>query len=125
MNKVEFIGRLSKDPEVRYTQNTNTMVASFSIAVKRRFTKEGEQDTDFFNIVAWGKTAEFVSKYFSKGQPIGLVGRIQTKNWEDDKGKHFATEVIAEEVYFAGEKKDTAEQPEDITDDIIGNDLPF
>ena len=125
MNKVEFIGRLSKDPEVRYTQNTNTMVASFSIAVKRRFTKEGEQDTDFFNIVAWGKTAEFVSKYFSKGQPIGLVGRIQTKNWEDDKGKHFATEIIAEEVYFAGEKKDTAEQPEDITDDIIGNDLPF
>lgn len=108
MNKVCLIGRLTKDPEIRYTQTNNTMVANFSLAVNRRFVKENEErQVDFINIVAWSKTAEFINKYFKKGQQIGIVGRIQTRNWEDEQGqKHYATEVIAEEVYFADSKKD-------------------
>lgn len=107
MNKVILLGRLTKDVDVRYTQATNIMVASFSLAVNRRFAKEGEQQADFINIVAWNKTAEFVSKYFKKGQQVAIVGRIQTRNYEDDKGiKHYITEVIAEEVYFADSKKE-------------------
>ncbi len=102
------MGRLTKDPDIRYTQTNNIMVASFSLAVNRRFAKEGEErQADFINIVAWNKTAEFVSKYFKKGQQVAVVGRIQTRNYEDDKGtKHYITEVIAEEVYFADSKKE-------------------
>lgn len=84
------------------------MVASFSLAVNRRFAKEGEErQADFINIVAWSKTAEFCSKYFKKGQQVGIIGRIQTRNWEDDQGqKHYVTEVVAEEAYFADSKRD-------------------
>ena len=116
MNKVELIGRLTKDPEVRYTQTNNTAVASFSLAVNRRFVKEGEErQADFINIVVWGKTAEFCSKYFKKGMQIALVGRIQTRNWEDDQGqKHYVTEVVAEEVYFADSKKEQQEPQSDM-----------
>lgn len=108
MNKVCLIGRLTKDPEKKYTQTTNTLVVTFTIAVNRRFTKEGEErQADFINIIAWSKTAEFCSNYFQKGQQVGVVGRIQTRNWEDDNGnKHYATEIIAEEVYFADSKKE-------------------
>ena len=110
MDKVVLMGRLTKDPDIRYTQSTNTMVASFSLAVNRRFAKEGEQQADFINIVAWSKTAEFVSKYSKKGQQVAVVGRIQTRNYDDDKGvKHYITEVIAEEVYFADSKKENTE----------------
>lgn len=86
------------------------MVASFSLAVNRRFAKEGEErQADFINVVAWSKTAEFCSKYFKKGQQVGVVGRLQTRNYEDDKGvKHYITEVVAEEVYFADSKKEGA-----------------
>lgn len=108
MNKVCLIGRLTKEPEIRYTQSNNTMVASFNLAVNRRFTKENEErQADFINVVAWSKTAEFVSKYFKKGQQVGIVGRIQTRNWDDEQGKkHYITEIVAEEVYFADSKKD-------------------
>lgn len=108
MNKVVLMGRLTKDPEVRYTQNTNTLVASFSLAVNRRFAKQGEErQADFINIVAWSKTGEFCSKYFKKGQQVGIIGRIQTRNWEDEnQQKHYITEVVAEEAYFADSKKD-------------------
>lgn len=108
MNKVILMGRLTRDPEVRYTQNTNTLVASFSLAVNRRFAKEGEErQADFINIVAWNKTGEFCSKYFKKGQQVAVIGRIQTRNWEDEnKQKHYITEVIAEEAYFADSKRD-------------------
>lgn len=107
MNKVCLIGRLTKDPEVRYTQTNNTLVASFNLAVNRRFVKENEErQADFISIVAWSKTGEFCSKYFKKGQQVGIVGRIQTRNYDDDNGqKHYITEVIAEEVYFAESKK--------------------
>lgn len=108
MNKVSLIGRLTKDPEVRYTQTNNTLVANFTLAVNRRFAKETDEiKADFIPIIAWSKTGEFCSKYFKKGQQVGIVGRIQTRNWDDEQGvKHYATEVIAEEVYFADSKKD-------------------
>ena len=107
MNKVILMGRLTRDPEVRYTQTNNTMVSTFSLAVNRRFVRQGEErQADFINIVAWGKQAEFCSKYFKKGQQVGAIGRIQTRNWDDDKGqKHYVTEVVAEEVYFADTRR--------------------
>ena len=128
MNKVILLGRLTKDLETRYTQSTNTQVTSFTLAVNRRFVKQGEErQADFINIVAWNKTAEFVSKYFNKGQQVGVIGRIQTRNYDDEQGvKHYITEVIAEEVYFAGEKKEKAQN--DPTDDFEitnSDDLPF
>ena len=108
MNKVVLMGRLTRDPEVRYTQTNNTLVASFSLAVNRRFARQGEErQADFINVVAWSKTGEFCSKYFKKGQQVGVIGRIQTRNWEDDQGqKHYITEVVAEEAYFADSKRD-------------------
>lgn len=128
MNKVILMGRLTKDPEVRYTQSTNTQVTSFTLAINRRFVKQGEErQADFINIVAWNKTAEFVSKYFKKGQQVGVIGRIQTRNYDDEQGtKHYITEVIAEEVYFAGDKKE--ETQSNTTDDFEITDmdsLPF
>ena len=109
MNKVILMGRLTKDPEVRYTQTNNTLVASFPLAVNRRFARQGEErQADFINIVAWSKTGEFCSKYFKKGQQVGIIGRIQTRNWEDEnQQKHYVTEVVAEEAYFADSKKDS------------------
>ena len=108
MNKVVLMGRLTKDPDIRYTQSSNTMVVSFSLAVNRRFVRDGEErQADFINIVAWSKTAEFCSKYFKKGQQVGVIGRIQTRTWDDDQGmKHYVTEVVAEEAYFADSKKE-------------------
>lgn len=101
------MGKLTRDVDVKYTQTNNTMIASFSLAVNRRFVKEGEErQADFFNITAFGKTGEFCSKYFSKGQQVAVIGRLQNRSWEDEQGqKHYATDVIAEEVYFADSKK--------------------
>ena len=84
------------------------MVSNFTLAVNRRFVKEGEErQADFINIVSFGKTAEFVSKYFKKGQQVAVIGRIQTRTWDDDQGmKHYVTEVVAEEVYFADSKRE-------------------
>ena len=111
MNKVILMGRLTRDPEVRYTQTNNTLVASFSIAVNRRFVRQGEErQADFINIVAWSKLGEFCSKYFKKGQQVGVIGRLQVRNWEDEQGqKHYVTEVVAEEAYFADSKRDGAD----------------
>ena len=108
MNKVILMGRLTRDPEVRYTQTNNTLVASFSLAVNRRFVRQGEErQADFINIVAWSKLGEFCSKYFKKGQQVAIVGRIQTRTWDDDQGvKHYVTEVVAEEAYFADSRRD-------------------
>ena len=124
MNKIILLGRLSKEVEVRYTQTNNTMVASFTLAVNRRFKQEGQPDADFINIVAWSKLAEFCSKYFKKGQQVTIAGRLQTRTWEDEQGqKRYVTEVVAEEAYFADSKKEetTQEQIEVIPKD----DLPF
>ena len=128
MNKVILMGRLTKDPDIRYTQTNNIMVASFSLAVNRRFAKPGEErQADFINIVAWNKTAEFVSKYFKKGQQVAVVGRIQTRNYEDDKGiKHYITEVIAEEVYPIWNKTKDEQNKNQLEDfELEQDDLPF
>ena len=134
MNKIVLMGRLTRDPEVRYTQTNNVQVTNFTLAVNRRFAKQGEErQADFINIVAWNKTAEFVSKYFKKGQQVGIIGRLQTRNWEDEQGqKHYATEVVAEETYFADTKKEnnvSAEQElknAGVEVNVIENyDLPF
>ena len=102
MNKIVLVGRLSKDPELRTTQS-GTPVASFTVACDRRFVKEGEErQADFINCVAWNKTAEFVSRYFTKGMRIALEGRIQTRTYDDQDGnKRFVTEIVAEAVEFA------------------------
>ena len=118
MNKVVLIGRLTRDPEVRYTQATNTLVCTFALAVDRRFAKQDEErKADFINIIAWGKIGEFCNKYFKKGQQIGLIGRIEVTSWEDEESKRrYATNVIAEEVYFADSKK---------TDTKVENEIPI
>lgn len=110
MNKVILMGRLTRDPEVRYTSTNNTLVASFPLAVNRRFAKQGEErQADFINITAWDKTGEFCSKYFKKGQQVAVIGRIQTRNYDDKDGKKvYVTEVVAEEAYFADSKRDNA-----------------
>lgn len=107
MNKIELLGRISKDIEKRYTPVNNTMVARFNIAVNRR--TKGEKQADFFEITAFGKTAEFICQYFSKGQQVAIIGRLQNNNYEDSQGKkHYSNMIIAEEVYFADSKKDNA-----------------
>ena len=123
MNKVVLMGRLTKDPEVRYTQTNNTLVCSYTLAVNRRFVAQGEErQADFIPIVAWSKLGEFCSKYFKKGQQVSVVGRIQTRNWTDDAGaKHYMTEVIAEEAYFADSKKDGNSSFENTFGDVANN----
>jgi len=105
LNKVILMGRLTRDPELKYTAS-NVPVCSFAIAVDRRFQKQGEQSqADFINIVTWRQTAEFVSKYFTKGRLINVCGSLQTRTWDDANGvKHYATEVVADEVNFCGDK---------------------
>lgn len=129
MNKVVLIGRLTRNPEIKYTQATNTLVATFTLAINRRYVKQGEErQADFINVVAFGKTGEFVEKYFTKGQQIGVTGRLQSRNYEDNNGStHYITEVIAEELDFADSKKESSETYEEPIDNISNsnNDLPF
>jgi len=107
MNKVILMGRLTRDPELRYTSTSNIPVCSFTLAVNRAYSKQGEEkQADFIPIVAWNKLAEFCSKYFQKGRQVAIVGRIQTRTWDDTEGKrHYVTEVIADEAFFADSKK--------------------
>ena len=132
INNVTLIGRLVADPELR-TTNTGKAVANFRIAVDRSYSKGGDKQADFITIVAWEKTADFISKYFGKGSMIALQGAIQTRNYEDSSGnKRTAFEVLAKEVSFCGGKNETAPAPttmsaptpdfEEITDD---EELPF
>ena len=131
MNCVNLIGRLTKDPDIKYTQTNNTVIANFTLAVNRRFAKEGQPTADFINVVAWGKTGEFCSKYFQKGMQVAIQGRIQTRNWEDDQGqKHYVTEVIAEQCFFADSKKESQndmqfENSEPTTNNFNDEPLPF
>lgn len=108
LNKVILMGRLTADPELRHTQN-NIPVASFSLAVNRTFGQD--QQADFLDIVAWRKTAEIVSQWFSKGMLVAVSGRLQTRTWEDKQGnKRKAVEVVADEVFFAESKKSDRQQ---------------
>ena len=107
MNKAILVGRLTRDPELKSTAN-GTNVCSFSVAVNRRYKNaEGNYDADFINCTAWRQTAEFVSKYFTKGRMIGVIGSIQTRNYDDKDGKKvYVTEVAADEVHFVESKGD-------------------
>ena len=115
MNKVILLGRLTRDAEIRVTQN-NSKVAKFTLAVNRRFVKEGEdRQADFFNIIAFAKLGEFAEKYLKTGLQINVCGRLQNRTWEDDNGqKHYVTEVIAEEIYFADSVKKTDTSIQDL-----------
>ena len=103
MNKVILMGRLTRDPEVRYSQGaTPVAVARFSLAINRRVKREGEPEADFIDCVAFGKSGEFVEKYWKKGQMVSVVGRLQVRSWTDNEGnKRRSTEVVVEETYFA------------------------
>lgn len=109
MNNVTLMGRLTKEPELRTTQS-NLPVASFTIAVDRRFKDaSGQRQTDFLPCVIWREGANFVSKYFHKGDMIGVVGSIQTRSWDGTDGtKHYATEIMVDQAHFCGSKKQDA-----------------
>ena len=149
MNKVILLGRLVKDPDVRYSQGNEPMaVARYTLAVNRRFTRQGEQDADFIGCVAFGKAGEFAEKYFKKGQQVSVIGRLQVRSWDDQNGqKRWSTDVVVEEQYFAESKasyenhrdtyptqnqsapKQNNSAPQDgfypINDNIDDDDLPF
>ncbi len=138
LNKVMLMGRLTKDPEVRYTNTNNTLVCSFTLAVDRRFARQGEErQTDFFPIVAWSKLGEFCSKYFTKGGQVVICGRLQTRTWDDNENKrHYITEVVADEAFFADSKRKDedrsksqnnpgADQNDDLFTVVNDDDLPF
>ncbi|BAU26290.1 single-strand binding protein [Aneurinibacillus soli] len=103
LNRAILLGRLTKDPELRYTQN-GTAVATFSLAVDRRTTnQQGERETDFLNIVVWSKLAELCAQYLKKGRQAAVEGRIQTRNYENKEGRRvYVTEIVAENVQFIG-----------------------
>jgi single-strand DNA-binding protein len=132
LNHIVIMGRLTRDPELRYTQS-QTPVASFTLAVDRDFSGKdsGEKQTDFIDCVAWRSTGEFVNKYFSKGKLAVIDGRLQLRDWTDrDGGKRRSAEVIAEHVYFADSKKDTqpaaaAPTPQFTEIENEEEDLPF
>ncbi len=108
MNKAILMGRLTRDPELRQTP-TGVSVTSFTIAVNRRFARDGGQEADFINCVAWRQTAEFVCRYFQKGSMIAVCGSIQTRSWDGQDGKkQYATEVVADEVHFTGSKSESS-----------------
>lgn len=120
MNKVELIGRLTKDPELKFTPN-QTKYCMFALAVERRFKdKEGQRVTDFINCVAWKNTADFIVKYFKKGARIGASGSIQTRSYEDQNGvKRFITEVVIDEVEFV-ESSQAQQQPSEYAENVSG-----
>jgi len=101
MNKVVLIGRLTKDPELKYTPGSGTAVTTITLAVDRRFSKDNQKEADFIPVVVWGKSAESTAQYMAKGRLMGVSGRIQTRSYEaKDGGRRYVTEVVAEEVQF-------------------------
>ncbi len=133
MNSVSLIGRLTKDPEVRYSSGSQTTVAKFTLAVNRPFAKEGEQDADFIRVTCFGKSAELIEKYVSKGRLVGVTGRIQTGSYEKDGQKVFTQDVIVDRVEFldkaSGDAKANAAPkddgiPEGFTQ-LSDDDIPF
>lgn len=139
MNKVILMGRLTRNPEVRYSQGAEPLaVARYTLAVNRRFKRKDEPEADFIPCVALGKRGEFAEKYFRKGQLVGVIGRLQVRSWEDKEGKkHWTTEVIVEEQYFAESKENSnAAAPKEggqaaadgfypINEGVEDEDLPF
>lgn len=136
MNKVVLVGRLTKDPELKFAQGTGTAVCTFTVAVNRRFKREGQPEADFIPVVVFGKQAEATANYMSKGKLLSVSGNIQTRNYEAKDGtRRYVTEVIADEVDFlewGGNKKNdtaatntsTSEFGSDVTP-IDDGDIPF
>lgn len=125
MNKVILMGRLTRDPEMRQTPN-GVSVCSFSIAVNRRFAKEGQQTADFINCTAWRQQAEFICKYFGKGAMIAVVGSLQSRSWENQEGKkQYSTDVVVDEVYFTGSKSESHTEGGGFSAPQPKNDNPF
>lgn len=126
LNHINLMGRLTKDVELRRT-NSGTAVASFTVAVDRDFSKEKE--TDFIDIVAWSKTAEFAQKYLGKGRMVVISGRLQIRSWTDKDGnKRKTAEVVADNIYFADSKKDSSPSAPANNYDVLKDDddaLPF
>lgn len=138
MNKVILMGRLTRSPEVRYSQGAEPVaVARYTLAVNRRFKRKDEPEADFIPCVALGESGEFAEKYFRKGQLVGVIGRLQVRSWEDKEGKkHWTTEVIIEEQHFAESKNSNAAAPKEggqapadgfypIDESVEDEDLPF
>lgn len=132
MNSVQLVGRLVRDPEVRYTNGDNQIaVARFTVACNRKYKKDGEQDADFISCIAFGKTSEFIERYFQKGSSIGLNGRIQTGSYTNKDGhKVYTTDVFVESVEFVGSKNETNNDTKKNDDfmnipESIDEELPF
>lgn len=129
MNKVVIIGRLTKDPELKYTPGAGTAVTTVTLAVDRRYSKDEKKEADFIPVVIWGKSAESTAQYMKKGLLMGVAGRIQTRSYEaKDGGKRYVTEVVAEEIRFLqwGDKQSSEEYGsyDDMTP-IDDGDIPF
>ena len=133
LNLIILQGRLTETPELK-TTNSGKSVCSFSLAVERDFSTGGEKETDFINIVAWNKTAEFITKYFAKGKQMIVKGSLQVRKYQTQNGeKRNATEVIADNVYFSGDKgkdplvdlQNKLEQQGEFTEVANSDDLPF
>lgn len=123
MNKVQLIGRLTKDPELKYTK-TNIPVARYTIALNDGYGEK--QTTEYINIVSWGNSGEFVSQYFKKGQAIAIVGRLKNNNYEDKNGnKRYTTEVVTESIEFVGDKKKEEDEEKAIPDKLYMDDIEF
>ena len=138
MNKVILMGRLTKDPETRYTQGDNPMAISrYNLAVDRRFKRDGDQNADFIPCVAFGKSGEFAEKYLRKGTKVAVVGRIQTGSYTNKEGqKVYTTEVVVEDQEFAESKNNGSDRkqteadgfmsiPEGMDEDLDMDNLPF
>ena len=107
LNKVALVGRLTKDPEIRYISDNQTAVAKFTLAVDRTFKREGQPSADFIPIIVFGKSAENAAKYIGKGRMVAVSGRIQTRSWDNQEGKRqYTTEVIADEVDYLDKPKE-------------------
>nr|DAD79178.1 MAG TPA: Single strand binding protein [Siphoviridae sp. ctKvA22] len=113
MNKVILMGRLTSDPKMDWTRSEDSkQYATYTLAVNRRFKRNGEQEADFINCVAWGAMAEFAEKYMKKGVMFAVEGRLNVRSWDDAEGKkHWTTTVVVENSYFTGSKKDTESKP--------------
>lgn len=112
LNQFTFVGRATCDPEIRYSQGNSTAIASFNVAVSRDYKKEGEPDADFMSCVAFGKTAEAIEKYVTKGTKLICVGKVQNNNYEKDGVKHYGFKVLIDKWEFAESKKAASESGE-------------
>lgn len=135
MNKIILMGRLVRDPEIRYA-NSGTAIARFTLAVDRRFKREGQPDADFFECTSFGKQSEFVEKYLHKGTKILLAGEMQNNNYTDKDGvKHYSMTVLVNEIEFAESKSTSGGAAQSATgtdsgfmnipDGVVGEELPF